>query len=260
MHPSPDRGEVADTVASMSATGTHDEHDSASPPEHSRRSRRVTTVAVAIVAVLVIGAVMGGWLVTRGSSRVTGEAAARHFVDDYTASIDATYRLDGEFTRTMPDGRELRSGLLIVQRPPDRVQRSLGSTSGTIGGRLINCGPTGGDGSYQCAPGAAAEPFDEARADQLEALGQYVAGDDPLYAVTAEGSCYELVARRVEPEASFGTRATLCFDRSTGALRNLDVHHETGAIDRLVGVSVSGSVTDADFDLSADGTYDPQGS
>ena len=244
----------------MSQTGIEDPPgSSAPPPNRPRRSRRVTLIAVAIVAVLVVGAVMGGWLVMRGDSRVTGEAAARRFVDDYATSIDATYRLDGEFTRTMPDGRELRSGLLVVQRPPDRVQRWLGSTSGSVGGRLVNCGPTGGDGGYQCAPGAAAEPFDQARAEQLEALDQYVSGDDPVYSVTAEGPCYELVARRVEPDASFGTRATLCFDRTTGALRNLDVHHETGAIDRLVGISVSGSVSDADFDLSADGTYDPQG-
>jgi hypothetical protein len=247
----------------MSQTGTDDEQgqaDGADPGPRTRPDRRVTLIAVAIVGVLVVGAAMGGWLVTRGHSRVTGEVAAQRFVDDYTASIDATYRLDGEFTRTMPDGRELRSGLLVVQRPPDRVQRSLGSTSGWIGGRLVNCGPTGADGGYQCAPGAAAEPFDEMRAEQLEALDQYVAGDDPVYAVIAEGSCYELVRRRDEPDASFGARTTMCFDRSTGALRNLGVHHDTGAIDRLVGVSVSASVSDADFDLSADDTYDPEGS
>lgn len=247
----------------MSQTGTDDEQDradDAAPPRRSRSSRRVTWIAIGVVGVLLVGAAMGGWLVTHGESRVTGDVAAERFVDAYTASIDATYRLDGEFTRTMPDGRELRSGLLVVQRPPDRLQRSLGSTSGSVGGRLINCGPTAADGGYQCAPGAAAESYDQRRSEQLEALDQYVSGDDPVYDVTAEGSCYELVARRVEPEASFGTRATLCFDRSTGALRNLDVHHETGAIDRLVGVSVSGSVTDADFDLSADGTYDPHGS
>jgi hypothetical protein len=247
----------------MSQTGTEDDPDAADAADAGAARTRASSrrlIAVAIVAALVVGAAMGGWLVTRDSSRVSGEAAARRFVEDYTASIDATYRLDGEFTRTMPDGRELRSGLLVVQRPPDRLQRSLGSTSGWIGGRLVNCGPTGADGSYQCAPGAAAEPFEESRAEQLEALDQYVAGDDPVYAVTAEGSCYELERRRDEPDASFGSAATLCFDRSTGALRDLAVRHDTGATDRLVGVSVSGSVTDADFDLSADDAYAPEGS
>ena len=242
----------------MSEPDTHDEPGPSDTPAPTR-PRRVTVVAVSVVAVLVLGALMGGWLVTRGHSRVTGEEAARRFVDDYTASIDATYRLDGEFTRTMPDGRELTSGLLVVQRPPDRLQRSLGSTGGSIGGRTINCGPNGPDGAYECAPGGATESFDEQRADQLEALDQYVGGDDPLYAVTADGACYELVRQRDEPDATFGARATLCFDRPTGALRNLEVRHDTGAVDQLLGVSVSGSVTDADFDLSVDGTYDPQG-
>jgi hypothetical protein len=223
-------------------------------------SRGTVVVAVGLVVVLAVGAVMGGWLVVRDHTEQRGEAAADAFVADYVASLDATYRLEGTFTRTMPDGRELTSGLLVVQRPPDRVQRSLGSTSGVVGGRLVNCGPSGADGAYECAPGAPADPAEERRAEQLLALEQYVRGDDPVYAVTGDGAgCYELRRRRTETAASFGVRAELCVDRATGAVRRLEVQHDTGAVDVLEGERLTGQVSDVDFDLSADATYDPQG-
>jgi hypothetical protein len=215
-------------------------------------------VGVGVLVVLV--AALVAWVVLGEDDEVTGEAAAQALLADYTRSLDATYRIEGEFTRTMPDERELSSGLLVVQRPPDRLQRSLGSTSGVVGGRLVNCGPSGEGGAYDCAPGALAEPFEARRAQQLEGLEQYVTGDGRVYDVVAHGDrCYELRGRRFEPTASFGLGAELCFDGPTGALRRLQVEREGGAVDELLGVVVTGTVTDADFDLSADDTYDPQG-
>jgi hypothetical protein len=240
-----------------------DEPGSDDGPDRSgpRWPRGTVAVSVGLVVALAIGAAMGGWLVVRDHTEVRGEAAAEAFFADYVASLDATYRLDGTFRRTMPDGRELTSGLLVAQRPPDRVQRSLGSTTGVVGGRYVNCGPTAADGGYECAPGAMAEPAAVRRAEQLEALEQYVRGDDPVYAVTGDGDgCYELLRRRTEPEASFGVRAELCVDARTGAIRRLEVQHDTGAVDVLEGLAITPGATDADFDLAADGTYDPQGS
>lgn len=175
-------------------------------------------------------------------------------------SLDATYRLDGEFTRTLADGRQLPSGLLVVQRPPDRVQRSLGSTVGVIDGRSVNCGTPTDGGRFECAPAGAVDSWEERRADQLQAFGEYVLGDDPVYVVTETGNgCFELVRRRPEVDATYGARAELCFDRPTGALRRLEVARGGGATDVLLGVVITGDVDNADFDLSADDTYDPQG-
>jgi hypothetical protein len=240
------------------------EHD-ADPPTGTGRGpggatsrpgpwRRDVVVAV-LVAVVAVGAVVAWWLDRRDPPAVNGAPAVAAFLEASERNLDASYRLDGEITRTMPDGRTLTSGLLIVQRPPDRLQRSLGSTVGVLAGRTVNCGA--GD---DCAVSGAAEPFDVRRADQMRALDEYVGGDDPVYAVSATGNaCYELRRRRTEPAAVYGSRAELCFDQSTGALRRLEVQRDGGATDVLEGSVVSGRVDDADFDLSADDTYDPEG-
>jgi hypothetical protein len=229
------------------------------PPAGRGSDSGLIVVSVLVLALVAVGAGVTWWLDRNDVGRATGPEAAAAFLVAAERSVDATYRLDGEFTRTMADGRQLPSGLLVVQRPPDRLQRSLGSTVGVIGGRTVNCGSSGSEGQYQCAPSGAAEPWDVRRADQLTAFEQYVAGDDPVYDVTETGNgCFELQRRRPEVDTTYGSRAELCFDRPTGALRRLEVAREGGATDVLVGVVVSGAVTDADFDLSADGTYDLQ--
>lgn len=218
---------------------------------------RLIVVSVVVLVLVAIGAGVTWWLDRNDVGRLTGPAAADAFMVAAERSLDATYRLDGEFTRTMPDGRQLPSGLLVVQRPPDRVQRSLGSTVGVIAGRTVNCGTPTASGGFECAPSGVAEPWEERRADQLQAFEQYVLGEDPVYTVTATGNgCFELDRRRVDVETTYGSRAELCFDRPTGALRRLEVAREGGATDVLLGVVVRGEVTDADFDLSPDGTYD----
>ena len=221
----------------------------------ARSSRRPLLVVGALLVVILVGGAVAWWFDARDPSAVTGDEAVESFLEASERNLDATYRLEGEFVRTLPDGRRLVSGLLVVQRPPDRLQRALGSTVGTIGGQTVNC-PAG----ESCAAAAPVEPFDVRRAEQVQALEEYVAGDDPVYAVTAVGDdCFELVRRRTEPAAVYGREAELCFDRATGALRRLEVEREGGATDLLDGLTVSGQVTDADFDLSSNDTYDPRG-
>lgn len=216
-----------------------------------------TALIVGVVVLLLVGAAGAGWFL-RGDDAPGDDHRdpAAAFVADYTASLDRTYRAEGEFTRTMPDGRQLTSGWLLVNRPPDRLQRSLGSTSGVVAGRTVNCGPAGE--GYRCALGAEAEPWEDRRAEQLTALEQYVGGTDPVYDVEdLGGGCYELVRRRTEPTATFGLGGEVCLDPSTGAVRRLRVEREGGAVDEMVAVVVRGEVDDADFDLSEDATYDP---
>lgn len=235
--------------------------DSTPTPERDEsgagRGRLATVLAVVVAFVVVAGVV--AFFVGRDEDddTITGAEAADALVEAYTRSLDATYRIEGEFSRTLPDGRTMRSAYLAVQRPPDRLQRSLGSTSGVINGRSVNCSTPSG-GSYTCAATGEATSWDEEREDILDGLDQYVRGDDPVYAVTTDGSgCFDLVRRRTVEEASFGQRAQLCFDPTYAGYRRLEVVREGGAVDVMLAAILSDQVSAADFDLDADATYDP---
>lgn len=220
--------------------------------------RRRTLIVAGLVVLVTIGAAIAWQLDRHDVGRTTGAEAADAFLVASVRGIDATYRLDGEFTRTRSDGAEIGSGLLIVQRPPDRLQRSLGSTIGVVAGRSVNCGVQTDGGRYDCAQGAEVAPWEQRREEQIEALRQFVLGDDPVYAVVEKGnSCFELLQRRFDVEVTYGARAELCFDRATGALRRLEVVREGGSTDVLEGTVITGQVSDGDFDLAADDTYDP---
>ncbi len=215
----------------------------------------VAVVAAVVVVVVAVAVVLVGRV---GDDEPAGVEAAEELVAAFERQLDATYRLDGEFVRTRADGERLESGLLVVQRPPDRLQRSLGSTVGVVGGRTVNCGVPVAGGAYSCATGAAAAPWPERREEQLAAVRQFVLGDDPVYAVVASGEgCFELLRRREGVEATYGARAELCFDGPTGALRRLEVARDGGTVDVLDAVLVTAQVNDGDFDLTADETYDP---
>lgn len=231
--------------------------DGPAPP----RRRRRLLLAVAVLAVVVIaGGLVGWWLARRGgSSTTTGPKAAAAFTAAYRRSLEGTYHVEGEFTRTLADGRSLQSAFLVAQRPPDRIQRLLGSTTGVLGGKEINCGAPAAGGAYQCAPGASAPSWDQRVAGQMATLASYVDGSDPLYQVTDEGGgCFTLTRTRQAADATFGIRSRFCFDASTGAVRRLELHRDDGSSDVLVAVVVSGQVTPSDFDVSADATYDPK--
>ena len=229
---------------------------------HGRARRVPPTGAVVAVGVLIgIAVVAAGlvWWAGRDDDRtITGTEAADAFVEAYTRTVDATVLIEGEQTRTLADGRTLGSAYLVVQRPPDRLQRSLGSTAGVVNGRTVNCGtPVGG--RYTCGAAGVAEPPEVRRATVLGALETYVRGDDPVYSVTSdEKGCFELVRRRTELDATFGQGANLCFDARTGGIRRLEVRREGGATDVMRATRLTGDVSNADFDLGADETYDPQ--
>ena len=228
-------------------------------PQSSTCRGRLPIVLVLVVAGVVVaaGAI---WILGRDGDSVDtegGTEAADALVAAYTRASTRTYRIEGELTRTLEDGRTLRSAYLAVQRPPDNLRRSLGSTEGEVGGRSVNCSTPDG-GSYTCAASGAAKPWPQQRQEILDALEVYVHGDDPVYAVSRDDTgCFDLVRRRTEEDASFGERARLCFDDRYAGYRRLEVHHDAGATDVMLADVVTDQVTDADFDLAGDATYDP---
>jgi hypothetical protein len=220
--------------------------------------RRIGIVVAVAVVAIVVAAVGTFVLAGSGDDELTGTAAADAFVEAYTRSLDATFLVEGELTRTLSDGRTLSSAYLVAQRPPDRIQRSLGSTSGELGGRTVNCStPPGGE--YTCAASGETTSWEEQRATTLGALDSYVRGDDPVYSVTVDDQgCFVLERVRPEVEATFGGGARLCFDERYGAVRRLEVEREGGATDVMLAVVITDEVTDADFDVQGDATYDPE--
>jgi hypothetical protein len=223
-----------------------------------RGARGGLRVAVIVLAVLIVGGAVAAWLLSDDRPGLTGPAAADALIEAYTRNLDATFVVEGELTRTLDDGRTLSSAYLTVQRPPDHLQRSLGSTSGDLNGRTVNCStPPGGE--YTCAASGEAVPWDEQRATILGALDSYVRGDDPVYDVSVDDAdCFVLVRRRTELDATYGRGARLCFDPTYAALRRLEVQRDGGATDVMLAARISDQVTDADFDLQGDSTYDPQ--
>lgn len=228
---------------------------------HAPAPRRGVRLRVVLIVALVAATAFLAielWLTRGGGEGISGAEAADALVAAYTRNLDATYLVEGQTTRTLDDGRTLSSAYLVVQRPPDRLQRSLGSTTGDIGGRSVNCSVSP-EGGYSCAASGVAEPWEQQRATILAALDTYVRGDDPVYAVTVDAAdCFVLTRRRTEPDATYGEGARLCFDPRYSALRRLEVRRDGGATDVMLAERITDEVTDADFDLGEDSTYDPQ--
>jgi hypothetical protein len=242
------------------ATATDAAPEPPAPTDAPAPHRGVRLRVVLIVALVAATAFLGVelWLTRSDDEGLSGARAADALVAAYTRNLDATYLVEGQSTRTLDDGRTLSSAYLVVQRPPDRLQRSLGSTTGDVGGRSVNCSVSP-EGDYSCAASGAAEPWEQQRATILAALDTYVRGDDPVYTVDVDDAgCFVLNRRRTEPDATYGKGARLCFDPRFSALRRLEVQRDGGATDVMLADRITDEVTDADFDLGEDSTYDPQ--
>lgn len=252
-----DPSDDAEAPADEVVEGAEAEADRA--PEAAARTSRALPLVVGVLIVAIVGAAVAAWVLSSRDDgpRLSGNEAADALVEAYTRNLDATFLVEGELTRTLDDGRTLRSAYLTVQRPPDHIQRSLGSTTGDVGGRIVNCS-TSTTGTYSCAATAAAVPWEQQRATTLGALESYVRGDDPVYGVSVDSAgCFVLVRRRTELDATYGRGARLCFDERYAALRRLEVQRDGGATDVMLADRITDEVTDADFDLQGDSTYDP---
>jgi hypothetical protein len=222
-----------------------------SPPEDQVVSRSVPIGVVAAVAGLIVGLGVVAVLALTGAFDV--ERREPDAQDQLVAAFErhraAVYAFDGEFTRTMPDGRRLESGAFVVQRPPDELRRQLGGTSGRINGRRVNCS-VGPDDRFQCATGAPVDSWDAMVARELDNLRSYFDPAAPAYtADRVSGGCFELQLVAAVPDPPYGVRAELCFDEPTGALRRVEIEHEGGAVDRLEAVAIRTTVTNDDFGL-----------
>ncbi len=215
-----------------------------------------------LVALVIVVVVLGGLAWTFGDEGAGG--SDRSIEDDFFAAYEqsrsGTYVVDAEFSRTMADGRELRSASRHALRPPDELRWELGSASGRLGDRQLNCTPTGDEGSMQCAPSAEVEPWSDEVATELANLRSYFEGNRPVYRVERAGpGCFVLVQVLLElPDAPFGRETTMCFDPDTGARIELELRREGGSVDRVHAIEVRSEVGDADFSLAESDGFQPR--
>ncbi len=239
--------EPVDTVDTVDTDAT-DETD-------APRRRVPIPVVVALVVLIVAGGLIAA-LAIAGVFSSDEEPADAHeeLLAAYERSRGAVFAATGTFTRTLPDGRTLESGSLVVQRPPDELRRQLGGTSGRLNGRIINCS-TGPDG-FQCAPGADAGSWDAMVAKELDNLRSYFDAERPVYTVRKQpGGCFELTSTGLVADLPYGRRAVMCFDPGTGAMRSIEIEHPGGAIDRLEAAAIRATVTPEDFSLEDDPAF-----
>ena len=216
----------------------------------------VAAAGIVVGIAVTVALVATGALSTSGNaSGSAGKDASEELVAAYRRSLESSYTVEGNFTRTMPDGRTLESGILIAQRPPDHIRRQFGGVSGALGGRTLICS-TGPDGHFSCAPGAATSPYADDVDHYVETMQSYFAPESPpLYRATKnDDGCFELTLLRSIDDPSYGTSTTMCFDDATGAMTTFELHREGGSIDRIDAITVRAPVPE-DFDISQNDAY-----
>lgn len=222
------------------------------------RSRPVLMVTLGLVFVAAVVSVVVTLVIRPRPRAIPYQQpdVVEEFISAYQRSLEASFAVEGEFTRTMADGRSIRSGLLIAQRPPDWIRRQFGGLSGAVGGRELNCSTTP-DGAFSCPPGPEATPYEQEVKRRVGIVRSYFdPASPPLYRVTvATPDCFRLDLLRPVPDPTFGNTTTLCFDETTGAQTSFELHRFDGSVDRIEAVVVR-NVTDLDFVIARDTTFD----
>lgn len=201
-----------------------------------------------VVAALVTGVV--AWFTTRSDDPPPQRELVDQLIADYERSRNATYHLEGTFTRTMPDGRQLSSAWAEVQRPPDELHWRLGSIGGRLRGTTVNCSTTP-DGEVECPPGAPVPDWQTETEKEVAALRSHFDWQParPFTVSVDEDGCYVITRAPWYPHPGEGVPALMCFDPATGALSVLELEHEGGARDRYEAATIRAEVHDSDFVL-----------
>jgi hypothetical protein len=222
-----------------------------------KEPKRVPLPVVGVMAGLMVAAgVIAVLALTGFFARDSKQAPAQDdLVAAYQRSRNATYTLEGEFSRTKPDGSRLVSGALVAQRPPDELRRQLGGTSGRMNGRRVNCS-TDPAGQFTCAPGAEVGSWDEMVAHELDNLRSYFDPNHPVYTATRQpGGCFELKLVTALADPPYGERAVMCFDPPSGAMRSIEIDHAGGVVDLLEASAVR-AVKPEDFSLEGNKAFE----
>jgi hypothetical protein len=245
----------ADSVDPADSTAPSEGEGADGGPEEPKTTR-VPLPLVGVIAGLMVAAGVVAVLAMTGffRSEPVRASAEESLVTSYGRSRQVSYTLEGKFTRTKPDGAQLESGALVVQRPPDALRRQLGAISGRMNGRKINCS-TDQAGGFVCAPGREVANWDEMVEKEIANLRSYFEGSRPVYRATRlDNGCFELTLLVDMADPPYGVRAVMCFDPVSNAMRSIEIEHEGGVIDRLEASAIR-PVADEDFALEENDAF-----
>jgi hypothetical protein len=210
---------------------------------------------VAVAALFFVGACVAAFLIGTPPRSPRGAPAADTLLTTWRQSRMATFVVESDFTRRLPDGNALHQTQRIVQRPPDdRLIIGFGAVTGRLGGKILRCAsePTG---TSRCFTAADARPYAEEVDDEVAGLDRLVRGDRPPYRVVefAEGAdrCFRLDLAVDVPSPPYGDHALFCFDR-TNLAPTLTVVERPEATTRTEATSVRATVTADDLKVEPD--------
>ena len=220
------------------------------------RARRIGAPWVGAVAGVVVGLVLAGlvgasgWLDEPEAERFeTDPDAAAAFLDAWQRARFETFVVTGRFTRSVEGRSGLASESVLVQDPPTRILRQLGSVSGRVGDREIACTtpPTGG---LQCLPGRRLPSYDQEALDELAVLRRYVQGPGRLlyFVDRPDDGCFRLRLAVRLPDPPLGETARYCFDSATGAPTRTEIIRREGR-DLTEAVDIRTEITEDDLRL-----------
>jgi hypothetical protein len=188
--------------------------------------------------------------------------AASALVEAIRRSRTATFTLVEDFVRVAPSGVEVvATRTTRVQRPPDALVRTDTAADQVLGGRHVACtkSPDAAPGTLACR----SEPAPAVDIDgAVDAEASLITGQAPLYTVgDAGGGCFALVLRVERTAPPYGRRATLCFDKATGAPSRSEITKSDGigheVVDRTTASAIRADVTDADLALPPGAVMSP---
>ena len=203
-----------------------------------------------------IGACVAAYSIGTPPRSLRGAPAADAFLSTWRQSRMATFVVDSDYTRTLPDGNQLRQPTRIVQRPPDdRLLVGLGSVAGRLNGKILRCA-SAPDGVSRCFTSVAAPAYTTEVDGEIAALEGYVRGDRPLYRVidftNSADHCFRLDLALAVPSPPYGDHAMFCFNRTNFA-PSLTVIERPEATDRTQAKSIRTTVSAADLNAIPDG-------
>lgn len=218
--------------------------------EHDR-----APVPVVVALVLLVAGMVAAFVIGSPSGTTRGPSAAQSFLAAWERSLLATYVVQSDFVRTLPDGQQLKSDTTTVQQPPDtRLVTGLGSVSGRLNGKVVGCAGTP-DNAAGCVTGAPASDYRDEVDAQVRQLESYVTGPRPLYRVVDFGDgpthCFRLDLAVALPSPPYGDHALFCFDRRTGAPALTEIQRPE-ATDRTIAREIRTDVRPEDLRVPTD--------
>jgi hypothetical protein len=221
----------------------------------------LSVVALGLLIGLALGLV-GGWALRTKPPAiddlqgvvVPDPVDVEAFVAAWERSRRGTFLVISEFHRENDLGDEMRLTQVLVQRPPDRVQSSGMSITGSVGGVRYVCDDLPDD-VFECREIPVETDFDASIEREVSALWTYVLGQVPLYRVSRDGDCFDLTITRRILAPPYGNSARFCFDPDSGAVVEIRIERDE-VTDTVRAISITTDVSDDDLISVATRVFD----